>query len=110
MLENLSTLTTFYATNCELTINTHLRAFCTMSPWFKKGIDLGTIITLDEPTPSQWEIVKKLNEYDLQLTEEQHRLGYRLSLTATKLICRDPKEHTQAGFHANLHAGSLPWH
>lgn len=69
-----------------------------MPSWFKKGINPGTILTIDQPVPSQWEIVKKLNEYDLQLSEEHHRLGLRLSLATTKLLCRDPKDHTKQAF------------
>lgn len=69
-----------------------------MSPWFKKDIHPGTIVALDQPAPSQWEIVKKLNEYDLQLTEEQYRLGIRLSLATTKLLCRDPTDHAKQAY------------
>lgn len=66
--------------------------------WFRRGIDPGTIITLDQPVPSQWQIVKKLNEYDHQLSEEQRRLGFRLSLASTKLLCRDPRDCTKHAF------------
>ncbi|OQE41040.1 hypothetical protein PENCOP_c005G00076 [Penicillium coprophilum] len=31
-------------------------------PWFRKGTDSGTIITLDKPLSSQWKILEKLNE------------------------------------------------
>ncbi|KAJ5405279.1 hypothetical protein N7465_006563 [Penicillium sp. CMV-2018d] len=68
------------------------------SPWFRKGIDPGTIITLDQPIPSKWKIVKKLNEYDYQLDEEQYRFGVRLSFACTKLLCCDPKDDTKLAF------------
>ncbi|KAJ5686516.1 hypothetical protein N7536_009135 [Penicillium majusculum] len=67
------------------------------TPWLRKGIDPGTIITLDQPTPSKWKIVKKLNEYDHQL-DEQYRLGFRLSFTCAKLLCCDPKDDTKLAF------------
>ncbi|KAE8349501.1 hypothetical protein BDV28DRAFT_163558 [Aspergillus coremiiformis] len=71
-----------------------------MPTWFRKGIDPGTIITLDQPVPSQWQIVKKLNEGDSQLTEAEaeHTRGCRLSFATTKLLCRDPTDHTKHAF------------
>jgi hypothetical protein len=36
-------------------------------PWFRKGTDPGTIITLDKPLSSRWKILEKLNEYDDQV-------------------------------------------
>ncbi|RHZ61501.1 hypothetical protein CDV55_106549 [Aspergillus turcosus] len=37
--------------------------------WFRKGFDPGTIVTLDKPAPSQWQIIEKLNEHNYQLDE-----------------------------------------
>lgn len=68
------------------------------STWFRKGIDPGTIITLDQPIPSKWKIVKKLNEYDYQLDKEQYRFGVRLSFACTKLLCCDPKDDKKLAF------------
>ncbi|KAF7179098.1 hypothetical protein CNMCM7691_008027 [Aspergillus felis] len=43
------------------------------SIWFQKGIGPGTIITLDQPVPSHWQIMKKLNEYNYQLDDDDLR-------------------------------------
>ncbi|GFF31808.1 hypothetical protein IFM58399_03004 [Aspergillus lentulus] len=66
--------------------------------WFRKGIDPGTIITLDQPLPSQWQIMKKLNEYNFQLDDADLRLGLWLSLASTKLLCCDPIDNTKQAF------------
>ncbi|KAK4865936.1 hypothetical protein LT330_009029 [Penicillium expansum] len=42
------------------------------SAWFRKGPDPGTIITLDQPVPSRWKILEKLNEHDYQVNEEEN--------------------------------------
>lgn len=65
-----------------------------MPPWFRKGIDPGTIINFDQPVPSRWQIVQKLSEEDWQLTEAEYRRGERLSFAVTKLLCCDPKNPT----------------
>ncbi|KAF7712711.1 Uncharacterized protein PECH_006783 [Penicillium ucsense] len=36
------------------------------SRWFHQGTDPGTIITLDQPVPSQWKILEKLNKRNFQ--------------------------------------------
>lgn len=41
------------------------------SAWFRKGPDPGTVITLDQPVPSRWKILEKLNEHDYQVNEEE---------------------------------------
>ncbi|KAJ5509312.1 hypothetical protein N7527_011455 [Penicillium freii] len=70
-----------------------------MSPtWFRKDIDPGTIITLDQPETSKWKVVKRLNEYDHQLDEDRHRLGFHLSFACTKLLCCDPEDDTKLAF------------
>lgn len=69
-----------------------------MPTWFRKGIDTSTIISLDQHVLSQWKIVQKLNEHDFQLTEAEYQSGCRLSFATTKLLCRDPKDHTMHAF------------
>jgi len=67
--------------------------------WFQTGLDPGTIITLDQPVPSQWQIVEKLNEHNHQLSKEERDYfdsGY--SFASTKLLCRDPKNHAKEAF------------
>ncbi|RMJ28505.1 hypothetical protein PHISP_00632 [Aspergillus sp. HF37] len=66
--------------------------------WFRKGIEPHTIITLDRPEPSQWEILEKLNEHDRQLEEEDIDEGLPLSYASTKLLCRDPTDHAKKAF------------
>lgn len=67
--------------------------------WFRRDIVPGTLITLDQPVPSQWEIVKKLNEYDHQLGEKQRSYqGFGYSFASTKLLCRDPYDHSKTAF------------
>ncbi|CAI7651689.1 unnamed protein product [Penicillium palitans] len=53
------------------------------STWFQKGIDPGTIITL---------------EYAHQLDEDRRRLGFHLSFACTKLLCCDPEDNTKLAF------------
>ncbi|KAJ9202264.1 hypothetical protein DTO164E3_3193 [Paecilomyces variotii] len=49
------------------------------SYWFRKGPNPGTIITLDQPVPSRWKILEKLNEHDYQVNEEEnHEYGFQL--------------------------------
>jgi hypothetical protein len=70
-----------------------------MSIWFRKGIEPGNTITLDQPVPSQWQIVEKLNEEDFQQTEAEHRRWpSHLSYVTTKFICRDRTDHTKDAF------------
>ncbi|OJJ45691.1 hypothetical protein ASPZODRAFT_17139 [Penicilliopsis zonata CBS 506.65] len=60
------------------------------SAWFRKGIEPGTIITLDQPVSSQWKILEKLNEHDYQVNEEvHHEYGFR-SIATAKILCCDP--------------------
>ncbi|GLI74340.1 hypothetical protein PoHVEF18_002577 [Penicillium ochrochloron] len=42
------------------------------SKWFKKGVDPGTIISLNKPRPSQWKIMEKLNEHDFHVHKGEH--------------------------------------
>ncbi|OOQ87318.1 hypothetical protein PEBR_17817 [Penicillium brasilianum] len=65
-----------------------------MPPWFRKGVDPGTIISLDQPVPSRWKVIEKLSENDGQLTEAEYRRGERLSYATTQLLCCDPR-HTK---------------
>ncbi|KAJ5905675.1 uncharacterized protein N7473_002591 [Penicillium subrubescens] len=69
-----------------------------MPPWFRKGIDPGTIINFDQPVPSRWQIVQKLSEEDWQLTEAEYRRGERLSFAVTKLLCCNPKNPSTFAF------------
>lgn len=71
--------------------------------WFRKGIDPGTIITLDQPPSSQWKttqwkILEKLNERDYQVVKELYdEYGY-YSFASTKLLCCDPEDPAQKAF------------
>ncbi|CEO58655.1 hypothetical protein PMG11_03363 [Penicillium brasilianum] len=69
-----------------------------MPVWIRKGIDPGTIVTLDQPVPSQWKILQKLSEYDWQLPEADYRRGERLSLAAAKLLCCDVNDSRKLAF------------
>ncbi|KAF4771079.1 hypothetical protein HAV15_012580 [Penicillium sp. str.  len=67
-------------------------------PWFRKGTDPGTIITLDKPLSSRWKILKKLNEYDDQATVEQNKAyGFR-SFASAKFLCCDPQRRATKAF------------
>lgn len=65
---------------------THPKLGFAMITWFRKGVDPANIITLEQPVPSQWQIVKKLNEDDFQLTEAEHHHGYHPSFAAANLL------------------------
>ncbi|OOQ91040.1 hypothetical protein PEBR_02252 [Penicillium brasilianum] len=69
-----------------------------MPPWFRKGVDPGTIVSLDQPVPSSWKIVEKLSENNGQLTEAEYRHGDRLSLAVIKLLCCDLKHPKHLAF------------
>ncbi|KAJ5582586.1 hypothetical protein N7535_001206 [Penicillium sp. DV-2018c] len=68
------------------------------SAWFRKGPELGIIITLDQPVPSQWKILEKLNEHDYQVNEEENdEYGFR-SFASAKYLCCDPRAETKKAF------------
>ncbi|KAJ5915923.1 hypothetical protein N7454_010830 [Penicillium verhagenii] len=69
-----------------------------MPYWFRKSIEPGTIIDIDQPVPSRWKIVQKLSEQEWQLTEAEYRRGERLSFAVTKLLCCDPKKPSTLAF------------
>ncbi|KAJ5176616.1 uncharacterized protein N7482_002493 [Penicillium canariense] len=77
-------------------INTYPSLAFIMPTWFRKGIERGTIITLDQPGRSRWQILEKLNENDFQLWEAEYNRGERFSLGVTKLRCRDLRDHKEA--------------
>ncbi|CAG8293021.1 unnamed protein product, partial [Penicillium nalgiovense] len=66
--------------------------------WFHQGTDPGTIITLDQPVPSRWKILKKLNERNFQANEEMRRRHGHYSYATTKLLCCDPKKPSRKAF------------
>ncbi|KAL2871064.1 uncharacterized protein BJX67DRAFT_377670 [Aspergillus lucknowensis] len=69
------------------------------SRWFHQGTYPGTIITLDQPVPSRWKILAKLNECDLQASEEMRRRHRRVYSYATaKLLCCDPEKPSRRAF------------
>lgn len=68
------------------------------STWFRKGIDPGTIITLDQPLSSQWKILEKLNEHDFQVNKEEHDDYGLCSFASAKILCCDPKERAKKAF------------
>ncbi|OKP09391.1 hypothetical protein PENSUB_5282 [Penicillium subrubescens] len=68
------------------------------SAWFRKGPDPGTTITLDQPVPSRWKILEKLNEHDYQVNEEENdEYGFR-SFASAKYLCCDPRARTKKAF------------
>ncbi|KAJ5940085.1 hypothetical protein N7516_000253 [Penicillium verrucosum] len=68
------------------------------SAWFRKGPGPGTVITLDQPVPSRWKILEKLNEHDYQVNEEENdEYGFR-SFASAKYICCDPRSQTKKAF------------
>jgi hypothetical protein len=68
------------------------------SKWFKKGVDPGTIISLNKPGPSQWKIMEKLNEHDFQVHKGEHDDWGTCSFASAKLLCCDPKDRTKTAF------------
>jgi hypothetical protein len=73
------------------------------STWFRKGIDPGTIITLDQPPSSQWKttqwkILEKLNERDFQVIRELYDDYGFDSFASTKLLCCNPGDHAKKAF------------
>ena len=68
------------------------------STWFRKGIDPGTIIALDQPLSSQWKILEKLNERDFQVNKEEHDDYGFCSFASAKILCCDPKECAKNAF------------
>ncbi|GFF41165.1 hypothetical protein IFM61606_04833 [Aspergillus udagawae] len=68
------------------------------SRWFHQGTDPGTIITLDQPVPSQWKILGKLNERNFQASEEMRRRHGHYSYATAKLLCCDPKKPSRKAF------------
>ncbi|OOQ89245.1 hypothetical protein PEBR_17005 [Penicillium brasilianum] len=67
-------------------------------PWFRKGTDPGTIITLDKPLSSRWKILEKLNEYEDQATVEQNKAYGSRSFASAKFLCCDPQRRTPNAF------------
>ncbi|OQD65151.1 hypothetical protein PENPOL_c006G02370 [Penicillium polonicum] len=66
--------------------------------WFRKGVDPGTIIALDQPRPSQWKILEKLNEHDSQVHKgENDAYGCR-SFASAKLLCCDPRDRKKTAY------------
>ncbi|CRL26490.1 unnamed protein product [Penicillium camemberti] len=63
-------------------------------PWFRKGTGPGTIITLNKPLSSRWEILKKLDEYDDQ---QNKAYGFR-SFTSAKFSYRDLERRVTKAF------------
>lgn len=68
------------------------------STWFQEGIDTGTLITLDQPIPSQWKILEKLNEHDYQVNKEENDESGFISFASAKLLCCDPKTSSKQAF------------
>ncbi|KAJ9350933.1 hypothetical protein DTO027B9_6678 [Paecilomyces variotii] len=68
------------------------------SRWFHQGTDPGTIITLDQPVPSQWKILEKLSERNFQASEEMRRRHGHHSYATAKFLCCDPKEPSRKAF------------
>ncbi|KAJ5138985.1 uncharacterized protein N7515_003833 [Penicillium bovifimosum] len=68
------------------------------TPWFHQGTDPITIITLDQPIPSRWKILSKLNEHDHQGTEETRGRHDHYSYATLKLLCCDPKKPSNQAF------------
>jgi hypothetical protein len=68
------------------------------SAWSFEGTDPGTIVTLDQPLPSRWKILEKLNEHDYQVNvEENEEYGF-ISFASAKFICCDPKRRSKKAF------------
>lgn len=68
------------------------------SAWFFGGISPGTIVTLDQPVPSRWKILEKLNDHDYQVNvEETEELGIT-SFASARILCCDPKKRSKKTF------------
>ncbi|KGO67756.1 hypothetical protein PITC_000940 [Penicillium italicum] len=65
-----------------------------MSPpsWFFKGLNPGDTITLDNPVPSTWKILDRLNEIEHQREEHLVKTGTPPSYAALKLRCESLNE------------------
>ncbi|KAI2791856.1 hypothetical protein POX_c04735 [Penicillium oxalicum] len=68
------------------------------SRWLHQGTDPGTIITLDQPVPSQWKILEKLNERNFQASGEMRRRHGHYSYATAKLLCCDPNTPSRRAF------------
>jgi hypothetical protein len=68
------------------------------SRWFHQGTDPGTIITLDQPVPSHWKILEKLNERNFQASEEMRRRHGHYSYATAKFLCCNPKKPSRKAF------------
>ncbi|KAJ5594332.1 uncharacterized protein N7459_000540 [Penicillium hispanicum] len=64
----------------------------------RKGIDPGTIITLDQPFPLQWKILEKLNERDFQVNKEKHDDYSFSSLASATLLYCNSNQRTKKEF------------
>jgi hypothetical protein len=68
------------------------------SAWSFEVTDPGTIVTLDQPLPSRWKILEKLNEHDYQVNvEENEEYGF-ISFASARFICCDPKRRSKKAF------------
>jgi hypothetical protein len=68
------------------------------STWFRKDVEPGTIIALDQPRPSQWKILKKLNEHDSHVHKAEHDASGCRSFASAKLLCCDPQDRKKTAF------------
>ncbi|CAI7581257.1 unnamed protein product [Penicillium discolor] len=62
------------------------------STWFLKGINPGTVITLNQPFSSKWKILMKLNEYEFQVNQQENNDYGSRSFASAKFECSDPKK------------------
>ncbi len=76
------------------------------STWFRKGIEPGTIMTLDQPQgPSPWKILEKINEHDYQVNKEEHDDNGFYSFASTRLLCCKPNA-LKSSLNGNLYSSS----
>ncbi|OQD95336.1 hypothetical protein PENSOL_c021G05409 [Penicillium solitum] len=68
------------------------------STWLLKGINTGTVITLNQPFFSKWRILKKLNEYEFQVNQEENNDYGSRSFASAKFECSDPKRSSKKAF------------
>jgi hypothetical protein len=68
------------------------------STWFREGVDPRTIIVLDQPRPSRWKILEKLNEHDSQVHMGEHNASGCRSFASAKLLCCDAQDLTKTAF------------
>lgn len=68
------------------------------STWFLKGINPGSVITLNQPFSSQWKILEKLNEHEFQVNKEENNDYGFCSFASAKFQCCDPKQRSKEAF------------